>query len=88
MCIGLQIDAQALEPVLEALTGLDWIGMLDDAPAQGALGLQAGRYVLLVAPESTPLAPLLGVLLLPPGPVTEKIWKNERWSASMLGEVL
>jgi membrane protein len=88
LCTGLQIDAQALEPVLEALTGLDWIGMLDDAPAQGALGLQAGRYVLLVAPESTPLAPLLGVLLLPPGPVTEKIWKNERWSASMLGEVL
>jgi membrane protein len=84
LCVALQTDSQRLEPILEALVALDWIGQLSET--QGPA--QESRFVLLVDPQQTPLQPLVQALLLPYGPATENIWRNERWPACSLREVL
>jgi membrane protein len=81
---GLQVEAQRLEPVMEALTALDWIGLLNESDAADA----GARWVLLIDPQETELAPLMRSLLLPPNETTEKIWSNGRWSASSVREAL
>jgi len=80
----LRVDAQRLEPVLEALTALDWIGQLSESGAADA----GARWVLLVDPQTTELAPLMRALLLPPNEATEKLWENGRWSSASLREAL
>lgn len=79
----LRVDALQLEPVLETLCELDWIGRLDeDIPAQTA------RYVLLVDPDATLLAPLLDALLLRQDGATRNLWENSRWTSIKLGDAL
>ncbi len=79
----LQVDALQLEPVIEALIALDWVGQLQeeqgDAPA---------RLVLLADPDSTLLAPLFNALLLQHEPSTDNLWKNSRWPLIYLREAL
>jgi len=58
----LHADPQHLEPVLDVLVALDWVGQLQEASKSGDLG---PRYVLLAVPAQTPLAPLVERLLLP-----------------------
>jgi membrane protein len=82
LCVDLQVEAQRLEPVLEKLTALDWIGCLDDADSAG------GRFVLLVDPATTSLEPLVAALLLSRNGNTEKLWHNDRWTVSNLSEAL
>ena len=80
----MQTDSQRLEPILEALVALDWIGQLSETQGREA----ASRFVLLVDPQQTPLQPLVQSLLLPHGPATQNLWKNDRWPACSLCEVL
>jgi membrane protein len=79
----LQVDALQLEPVLETLIELDWVGQLQedraDAPA---------RLVLLVDPDQTLLAPLFNALLLQHESSTENLWKNGRWPLLYMHEAL
>lgn len=82
MCASLQIEAQRLEPVLEKLLALDWVGRLDDADPAGA------RFVLLVDPASTNMEPLVTALLLTRNHSTEKLWHNDRWASGRLSEAL
>jgi membrane protein len=82
ICVDLQVEAQRLEPVLEKLTALDWVGRLDDAQSAG------GRFILLVDPDKTPMEPLVGALLLTRNRSTEKLWNNDRWAASHLSDAL
>ncbi len=79
----LRIDALQLEPVLESLAELDWIGLLDEELAD-----ETARYVLLADPDTTALAPLLSTLLLPQENSTHNLWQNGRWSAMKLREAL
>lgn len=81
---ALPADMQRLEPVLEALTTLDWIGQLHepDTPAS------TGRYVLLALPKAVTLEPLLHALLLPRTPATEQLWLHGRWAGIPLCEVI
>ena len=67
---ALQTDNQRLEPILEALTELDWIGQLREGDSID----QEARYLLLIDAASTPLGPLLQRLLLPQTPVTQNLW--------------
>jgi membrane protein len=79
----LRVDALQLEPVLETLCEMDWTGRLDEnAPAQTA------RYVLLVDPDATLLAPLLDALLLRRDGATRNLWENSRWTSIKLGDAL
>lgn len=84
LCAELRIDLLRLEPVLEALTALDWIGQLTETTQNG----EEARFILLTDPQTTLLEPLIQKLLLPPSETTTKLWKNGRWPTSTLREVL
>jgi membrane protein len=79
----LRVDDLQLESPLQTLMSLDWIGKLDE-DIQG----QGGRYVLLVNPATTLLAPLSERLLLPNQASTQKLWGKSRWTEIYMAEVL
>ncbi len=79
----LRVDALQLEPVLETLAELDWIGLLDEE-SKG----EAARYVMLTNPDTTALAPLLDALLLHQEESTQNLWQNGRWPTLLLREAL
>jgi membrane protein len=55
----LRTDPLQIEPLLEALQVLDWVGLLNETDDE-----HGGRFVLLCDPEQTRVAPLLARLLL------------------------
>lgn len=84
LCGSLQTDSQRLEPVLESLVALDWVGQLNEVQGDG----RESRYVLLADPQQTVLEPLVQALLLPRGKATENLWQNGQWPACRLRDVL
>lgn len=79
----LQVDQLQLEPVLETLMELDWVGQLqEDRPDADA------RLVLLADPDYTLLAPLFNALLLQHEPSTDSLWKNGLWRTLNMRDVL
>ncbi|WP_422623989.1 YihY family inner membrane protein [Rhodoferax sp.] len=79
----LRVDALQLEPVLETLVALDWVGQLQEEREDGE-----ARYVLLANPDGTPLQALLHTLLLPCEPSTLHLWENGRWHDMTLRQAL
>ncbi|MCF8167284.1 MAG: YihY family inner membrane protein [Rhodoferax sp.] len=80
----LKLDTLRLEPVLEALMSLDWVGQL----SQSVEHVGPARFVLLVDPEVTPLDPLVQRLLLDRNVVTEQFWHRCQWRNTTLRAVL
>ena len=72
-----------LEPVLETLVSLDWIGRINEVQDE-----EGTRYILLADAESTALEPLMRHLLLPQSEATAKLWKSGRLSAVYLKDVV
>jgi membrane protein len=72
LCANLQVDSLRLEPVLEALIAVDWVGRLDELDAQE----DEARLVLLVDSAQVTLEPLMHKLLLPVSVASEKIYKK------------
>ena len=83
LCAAIGVDRLQLEPVLETLVQLDWVGRLNEV--DDALGT---RHVLLADVESTALEPLLRHLLLPATPATQRLWQSGAWSRLYLKDVL
>lgn len=54
----IQVDPLQIEPVVEALVALDWVGRLDEG--------EQSRHVLLCDPVATPATPLVDMMLLAP----------------------
>jgi membrane protein len=80
---ALRVNELHLEPVLEVLMDLDWVGRLDEeTPSGGA------RHVLLVEPSTTPLAPLMRKLLLPEAEGTTRFLQSQRLVGMVLSEAL
>lgn len=79
----LQVDVLQLEPVLDTLVTLDWIGQLNDAEGDGD-----ARFLLLVEPSATPLEPLMQLLLLDKASSVEKLWEKSCWSSIRLCDAL
>jgi len=75
-----RLDPLQLEPVLDLLVEMNWIGRLDEAGAQ--------RYVLLGDPARTRAAPLLDALLLEPGPATQGFARSARLSDLTLADLV
>jgi membrane protein len=69
-----------VDPLLDALIGIDWVGRLDEADEP--------RYVLLVDPARTPAEPLIAALLLDPSPDLGVFWKEARFDQLKLAELL
>ncbi len=76
----LRTDPLQIEPVLETLAALDWIGRLEEEGVQ--------RNVLLCEPASTPAAPLVERLLLDPGVEADPFRERARLQAMSLAELL
>ena len=79
---ALQVDVLQLEPALEVLTALQWIGQLVEER-----DLES-RYILLADPDQTPLEPLMQVLLLDKTDSTLPLWTRANWDALNLRQVL
>jgi len=76
---ALRVDGLQLEDPLRALRQLDWAGCLDEEQA---------RWVLLVDPGATPLAPLVNGLLLRRTLHTAAMWHASGWDRLTLGQAL
>ncbi len=84
----LRVDWQQIDPVLQALSVLDWVGTVQ---APGAVAASEGpepRYMLLVEPHRTPLQPLVQRLLLAPSPAVQPLWDRTGLAAMTLADLL
>jgi membrane protein len=79
----LRVDVLALEPVLDTLMQLHWVGQLVDPDSD-----KASRFVLLVNPDSTTIEPLVDALLLDRTLATDKLRARAGWADTRLREVL
>lgn len=79
----LRVDVLALEPVLDTLMQLDWVGQLVDPDSD-----KASRFVLLVDPDRTTIEPLVDALLLDRTLATDKLRARAGWADTRLREVL
>lgn len=83
LAVRLQVDVLQLEPVLETLVALDWIGQV-----QGSDEDAEARYLLLAHPDTTSLEPLMQRLLLDKAPSVLPLWQKARWPELMLRDAL
>ncbi|MBU0891223.1 MAG: hypothetical protein KKH21_10095, partial [Gammaproteobacteria bacterium] len=83
----LRVDVLQLEPVLETLTTLDWVGQVSDT-AVSAADVPESRYVLLTNPESTLLAPLVQRLLLQRVESLGPLWAKAKLESLHIADVL
>jgi membrane protein len=79
----LRVDALQLEPVLEVLASLDWVGRVNEVQDE-----EHTRYVLLADPASTPLAPLVQRLLVARTDATEGLWSRSHLAAVLVKDML
>lgn len=77
---SLRTDPLQIEPLLDTLVAIDWVGRLDEAGS--------ARYVLLCDPETTPAKPLLEQVLLDPAPAVRAFWEHARFSDLKLKDVI
>ncbi len=80
---AVEVETLQLEPVLETLVALDWIGRVNEVTDE-----LDTRYILLADKQSTALEPLMRNLLLPPSEANAKLWKSGRLSAIYLQDVI
>lgn len=76
----LRTDPLQIEPLLDTLVAIDWVGRLDEAGS--------ARYVMLCDPETTPAQPLLAKVLLDPAPALRAFWDHARFGELKLRDVL
>jgi membrane protein len=79
----LRVDPLELEPSLETLLALDWVGRLDEQKA-----IELTRHVLLADAASTRIAPLAERLLLPNNESTSSLWSRSALPSLTLKDVL
>jgi membrane protein len=82
MARHLRVSVLQLEPALQALTSLEWIGQLvEDGDVEP-------RYILLADPDKTPLEPLMQLLLLEKTDSTLPLWAAAGWPGIKLRQAL
>jgi len=80
LALRLRVDPLQLEPVLDDLLALDWLGRLEEGGAQ--------RLVLLCEPRHAPAAPLLHKLLAVRSVSLDPLWRRGGWEACTVAELL
>ena len=83
LCEVLKLDPLQLE---EVLSTLDWIARLSESATSPHHIADEARFVLLADPHQTPLAPLMGRLLLVRSEESQGLWM--RWQDLRLRDVL
>lgn len=84
---ALRVDVLQLEPVLEVLTGMDWVVQVNEA-AHGAVDAEEPRYLLVADPATTSLEPLVQRLLIERDGSLERFWGNTGMAVLKLADVL
>jgi len=79
----LLIELRHMQRVLDVLHSLEWVGQLK--PLGASLSI---RYILLIDPAITPLAPLVDQLLVNKQDNTKTLWQKLQIDKLKLGEVL
>lgn len=79
----LRTDPLQIEPLLELLQQLDWIGQLDEPE-----GERGARYVLLCDPDHTVVAPLVDRLLLKQDTLAQGFWREAALERLTLRQVM
>ena len=79
----LEVETLQLEPVLETLVELDWIGRVNEIEDE-----EETRYILLADAQATAMEPLIRHLLLPHSEATDKLWKSGQLSSVYLKDVI
>jgi membrane protein len=77
---ALRTDPLQIEPILDELVALDWVGRLDEADQP--------RFVLLCDVSTTPAQALLGSLLLTPAAALSGFWRRAGFADMTLDELL
>lgn len=83
----LRVDVLHLEPVLDALTSLDWVAQINETAA-GAPATADARYVLLAEPVTTHMEPLVRRLLVEREEALERFWGHTGMEVLKLADVL
>ncbi|MEO8152263.1 MAG: YihY family inner membrane protein [Rhizobacter sp.] len=76
----LRTDPLQIEPLLDTLVAIDWVGRLDEE------GL--ARYVLLCDPAATRAQPLLAQVLLDPSPSMSGFWQKAGFGDMTLQQLI
>ncbi len=76
----LHVDPLQLEPVIDRLLELDWLGRLDESGAQ--------RLVMLCAPDQTLAQPLLQGMLAERNASLLPLWQRSDWDRVSLADLL
>lgn len=76
----LRTQALEIEPLLDALVALDWVGRLDEDGEK--------RHVLLCDVATTRAEPLLATLLLDPVPAVQGFWRRADFGRITLAELI
>jgi membrane protein len=77
---ALGTDPLQIDPLLDALVAIDWVGKLDEEGDP--------RYVLLCDPATALAEPLLAKLLLDPAPDLATFWSEARFAQLRLADIL
>jgi len=76
----LHTDPLQIEPVLDGLMAIDWVGRLDEAAGS--------RHVLLCDPDQTLAQPLLAQSLLDPSPALAAFWRRANFNSMSVRELI
>ena len=77
---ALRTDPLQIEPILDTLVAIDWVGRLDEAGN--------ARYVMLCEPDKTPAERLVSQLLLEPSASLGAFWERAGFDEMTVGELL
>ncbi|MEG0141034.1 MAG: YihY family inner membrane protein [Comamonas sp.] len=84
----LRIEASQIQPVLQALAQLDWVGAVQPPDAYVSLESTEPRYVLLVDPHTTLVEPLVQRLLLQPSEAVQPLWQRAQLDVMTVAELI
>jgi len=77
---ALRTDPLQIEPILDMLVAIDWVGRLDEGGA--------ARHVLLCDPATTKAGPLLSALLVDPVSTLRRFWQRAGFDEMTVRELI
>lgn len=84
----LRVEAAQIQPVLQTLAQLDWVGAVQPPDAYASLESTEPRYVLLVDPQITLAKPLVESLLIQSCGAVQPLWQRAQLDTMNMAELI
>lgn len=84
----LRVEAAQIQPVLQTLAQMDWVGAVQPPDAYASLESTEPRYVLLVDPQITLVKPLVESLLIQTCGAVEPLWQRAQLDTMNMAELI